>query len=221
MKVSEILKNIYNINWNNLNILECGANKDGYETSDLENNNNCIYLEPNDEDYDHLVKIRKNSFKLALSDKTGSTEFIVSSHPGNSSCEYSEAHLNELKIYNSTFRKTVVDCITYNDLQKKLDIIFDILVLDTEGHETKILKTFLEMSQTSLPKIITIECGYTWVERLDILQKLGYRIDCFYLNNCYLSKSDVDRNMENANDYNRTWREFVWNGTLIYKNPLV
>jgi FkbM family methyltransferase len=220
MKVSEILKNIYNIDWENLNILECGANSLGDETSDLENTNNCWYLEPNDMDYNNLIKVRKNTLKLALSDKTGVIEFIVSSQPGNSSCEYSEAHLNELKTYNSTFQNTVVDCITYQDLQKKLNTTFDILVLDVEGHEPRILKTFIGMPETLLPKIIVIECGYTWIERLDILQKLGYKIDCFYFNNCYLSKGDLNRNMENIDTYNRTWKKFVWNGTLIYETPL-
>lgn len=220
MKVSEVLKNVYNMNWSNLNILECGANSAGHETADLEYSNNCWYLEPNDQDYNNLTQIRKNTLKLALSDKTGTIEFTISSHPGNSSCEYSEEHLNELKNYNSTFEKTVVDCITYDDLQKKLGLFFDVLVLDVEGHEPTILKTFIKMNKDSLPKIIAIECGYSWLERLEILESLGYKIDCYYFNNCYLSKGNIDKNIETINSYNNMWKNFIWNNVVIYENKL-
>jgi hypothetical protein len=41
-------------------------------------------------------------------DKNGKIKFTVSSHIGNSSCEYSEEHLEELKKYNTKFTTTEV-----------------------------------------------------------------------------------------------------------------
>jgi hypothetical protein len=59
------------------------------------------YVEANLTDYNILKQNRKNTLNLALSDKNGKIMFTVSSHVGNSSCEYSEEHLEELKKYNT------------------------------------------------------------------------------------------------------------------------
>lgn len=217
-KISDILRVIYEIDFSNLNILECGANRLGEETSDFVKNNNCWFVEANHQDFIFLSQTKRNSLNLALSDKNGFIDFTVSSHPGNSSCEYSEDHLNELKSYGSTFNKTTVECVSYDTLINKTNVVFDILVLDIEGHEKTVLQSMLHMNPEILPKIFVIECGYDWNERLDLLKKLGYNIDCYYFNNCFLTKGDIKTNKINTNIFNNEWRTFVWKGKTIYVN---
>lgn len=220
-KISKILKNIYSIEWNNLNILECGAHKFGEETSDLESENNCWYIEANIHDYEILKSKRRNTLNLALSNKDGKINFIVSSHEGNSSCEYSKEHLDELKKYNTSFKEIEIDCISYNSLLNKLNLIFDVFVLDIEGHEKTFLLTWKEIDIKYLPTILVIECGYDWKERKSILIDLGYKIDCYYFNNCFLSKKEIQKNQNYLNQYNQEWKKFVWDNKTIYVNELL
>ena len=219
--VSNILKDIYMLEWKGLNILECGANHSGEETVSFELSNNCWYIEPNIPDYNKLKNLRKNTLNLALSDNDGIIKFIQSSHPGNSSCEYSEEHLSELKMYGTKFTETEVECISYESLLNKLNLVFDILVLDVEGHEKTILKTFKNINKSKLPNIIVIECGYDWEKRLDILKEIGYRIDCYYFNNCYLSMGEIKVNKDMTNVYNNEFKSFIWRGRTIYNNELI
>lgn len=60
LKVIEILKKIYNIDWSQQIILECGANKYGDETSGLKDESTCWYVEPNLVDFNILKKNHKN-----------------------------------------------------------------------------------------------------------------------------------------------------------------
>lgn len=219
--ISKILKDVYPIKWLGLNILECGANRFGEETNSFENENNCWYVEANESDYNILKQYRKNSLNLALSDKDGKITFNVSSHIGNSSCEYSEKHLQELKKYNTSFTKTEVDCVKYDTLLNKLNIVFDVFVLDIEGHEKSVLNSWKSINKDNLPNILVIECGYDWSDRLVILKELGYKIDCYYFNNCYLSKENVETEKSATNMYNNEWKKFVWDDTIIYVNELV
>lgn len=219
--ISNILKDVYQIEWFGLNILECGANTQGEETSSFESENNCWYVEANLSDYNVLKQNRKNTLNLALSDKNGKIKFTVSSHVGNSSCEYSEEHLEELKKYNTMFTTTEVECISYESLLEKLNLVFDIFVLDIEGHEKTVLNSWKIIDEKLLPNIIVIECGYDWDDRLFILKKLGYKIDCYYFNNCYLSKPNIKTNPKLTNIYNNEWRNFIWDNKLIYTNELI
>lgn len=75
----------------------------------------------------------------------------------------------------------------------------DILILDIEGHECVVLNTFRELTLEQLPKIICIECGYDWLERKKILIELGYILDFYEFNNCYLSHStcNITKNSNN------------------------
>jgi len=219
--VSEILTTVYSLCWNNLNILECGANVNGEETRALMSTNNCWYVEANPTDYQVLKTIKPNALNLALSDKDGSIEFTISSHPGNSSCEHSSAHLEELKKYNAIFSKMQVPCITYESLLKRLNLVFDVLVLDIEGHEAVVLNSWKHIPNDLLPQIIAIECGYDWNVRLSLLKNLGYKIDCYYFNNCYLSKPKTPVNQSTAKIYNTEWKNFEWNNKTIYTNELI
>jgi FkbM family methyltransferase len=219
--ISNILRDVYQLEWVGLNILECGANMQGEETSSFENENNCWYVEASLSDYNVLKQIRKNTLNLALSDKNGKITFTVSSHVGNSSCEYSEEHLEELKKYNTKFTTTEVECISYESLLEKLNLVFDVFVLDIEGHEKTVLNSWKSLDKKSLPSVLVIECGYDWNERLTILKELGYNIDCYYFNNCYLSNGSVKTNLEHVKNYNNEWKTFVWNNKVIYVNELI
>ena len=211
---------LYPLSWNNLNILECGANVHGEETHCLMSTNNCWYVEANPADFEVLKKTKPNALNFALSDKDGYVEFTVSSHPGNSSCEHSDEHLEELKLLNVEFNKTRVASITYESLINQLNIIFDVLVLDIEGHEKTVIRSWNSISPNLLPRIITIECGYDWDARLSLLKDLGYKLDCYYFNNCYLSRPEVPVNIAIARNYNNEWKTFVWNNKTIYVNDL-
>jgi len=218
--ISKILKDVYQLNWVGLNILECGANIQGEETSSFESENNCWYIEANLADYNVLKQNRKNTLNLALSDKNGKITFTISSHAGNSSCKYSEEHLEELKKYNAVFTTTEVECISYGSLLEKLNLVFDVFVLDIEGHEKTVLNSWKSLDKKSLPSVLVIECGYDWSDRLLILKELGYKIDCYYFNNCYLSKENIKINEFATNTYNNQWKEFIWNNKIIYINEL-
>jgi FkbM family methyltransferase len=223
MNVSEILKEIYQVEWIGLNILECGANIMGEETKNFESKNNCWYIEANESDYNLLKLHRKNTLNLALSDRNGKITFNVCSHVGNSSCEYSSHHLDELKKYGSSFKEIEVNCIKYDTLLEELGLVFDLFVMDVEGHEKKILYSWKKMNIEILPSILVIECGYDWKDRLSILKELGYKIDCYYFNNCYLTKlnTNIKINQKAVDNYNNKWKQFIWNDKIIYTNELI
>jgi hypothetical protein len=85
------------------------------------------------------------------------------------------------------------------------------------------LNTFRELTIQQLPKIICIECGYDWIERKKILLELGYVLDFYEFNNCYLSHSTykVSKNSENINNINEKNKRFVWCKNIIYENELI
>ena len=219
--ISNILQSLYQLKWEGLNILECGANQLGEETCSLEKTNNCWYIEANPADYEILKTNRKNTLNFALSDKVGTIAFNVSSHAGNSSCEYSQQHLNELKGYGASITQIVVESISYEALLNRLDMIFDIVVLDIEGHEKVVLQSWQSLAVELLPTIVAIECGYDWTERYSILKDLGYKADCYFYNNCFLSKASVNPVNKVADEYNKQWKQFVYNGMIIYNNDLL
>jgi FkbM family methyltransferase len=223
-KVSDILKNVYLVEWNKITTLECGANTNGDETSDLIGVSNCWFMEANPHDYEILKKNKKNTINLALSNKNGNVEFNVclGSGSGLSGIDFSAEHLNDLKILNVQYKTITVPSIRYDDLQIKHNIKIDVLILDIEGHEVKVLESFFEMSDEFLPKIIVIECGHDWEKRKEILNKLGYVEDCYYYNNCYLTrkKTEIIKNKDNLNIINEQWRTFKWGDKIIYINNL-
>lgn len=223
MKSSEILLKAYNIDFNNLNILECGASE-AQETRDLCNTNNCYYIEANYSDYEKLKQSNYNVYFYALSNSNDIISFCITSHFGNSSVSHNELHKQELISYGSTFREVSVPGITYkNFIENVIKTNIDILILDVEGHECAILNTFFELDISQLPKIICIECGYDWLERKKILLKLGYNLDFYEYNNCYLSHStyNCEKNNLEINNFNQSNKKFVWYNNLIYENELI
>jgi len=223
MKSSEVLQLTYNINFNNLNILECGASE-AQETKDFCNTNNCYYIEALYSDYKKLKQLNYNVYFYALSNSNDILSFYITSHPGNSSLSHSELHKQELIGYNSTITKVNVPGITYkNFIENVIKTNIDILILDVEGHECAILNTFFELDISQLPKIICIECGYDWIERKKILLKLGYNLDFYEFNNCYLSHStyNCNKNIPQMNAFNQFNKKFIWQNNIIYENELV
>jgi FkbM family methyltransferase len=221
--LKQVLSDIYQIDFVDLNLLECGAYRaDSLISSEFIQNNNCWYLEPNPEYFNNIINSGlKQCLNYALSDFNGEVDFYKTTHPGNSSIDHSEIHRKELESYGSTFSKIKVECITYSTLIQKVDCIFDIFCLDVEGHEMKVLKSMEELSSEKMPKIIVIECGYDWNDRLEVLESMGYSIDIYWQNNCILSKNDknIQKNKNKIQYYNNIYREFIWFGRVIYKNP--
>jgi FkbM family methyltransferase len=223
MKASEILQYVYFVNFNNLNILECGAGE-AQETGAFCSNNNCYYIEAWYDEYIELKKKKKNVVNYALSDNNNNVEFVITSHGGNSSVSHSDEHKHELLThYNSTFTKTIVPATTYkNYIENIIKVNIDILILDIEGHECTVLNTFRDLKFEQLPKIICIECGYDWIERKKILIELGYILDFYEFNNCYLthSRCNIMKNLDNIKIINNKNKKFIWHDIIIYENEL-
>ena len=223
MKVSEILQLAYRIEFVNLNILECGA-CDADETNEFISTNNCYYIEACLPDYIKLKNKNYNVVHYALTDiDNANVEFTITSLRGNSSVNHSEIHKHELVAdFNSSFTKTTVPATTYkNYIENIIKTNIDILVLDIEGHECAVLNTFYELQKEQLPKIICIEVGYDWMERKKILLDLGYVLDFYEFNNCYLSHSNVEKNVESIQVFKNNNKKFIWHNTLIYENENV
>ncbi len=227
MSISGFLKSAYNYDFNNLNILECGAHEMGHETFDFRLNNNCFYIEAIPQLYNNLKNQpnlkQENVFNYALTDYNGVTEFnLAHGNLGNSSIKHSEAHLSELINYHKcNFEKIEVNCITYehfidNIIKKPIDI----LVLDIEGHECIILNSLKKLPIDKLPKFMVIEAGYDWIDRKKILKELGYNIDFYEYNNCYLTHSsfNIQKNADVINELNKKNQLFEFAGTLIFTN---
>lgn len=201
-------------------VLEAGAADYKYiVTKDFHSTNDVWYLEPVKETYDRFLAHYPNILNYALSNYDGETKFTITSHGegGNSSIEHHSDHIEDLKKSGSTFTETKVDCISYPSLLEKLNLIFEILVLDVEEHELTVLQSINELPVKKQPKIIVIECGYTWESKLEYLQKMGYDIDTYWTNNCILSRN-LNTDINYYDMYNNIWKEFIFNGRVIYKN---
>lgn len=219
MNLKTIIETLYIDNFEGP-VLEAGAADYRYiVTKDFHNTNDVWYLEPVKETYDRFLDYYPNILNYALSNYDGKTKFTITSHGegGNSSIEHHPDHIEDLKKFGSTFTETTIDCISYPSLLEKLNLIFEILVLDVEEHELIVLQSINELPVEKQPKIIVIECGYTWKSKLDYLQKMGYNIDTYWTNNCILSRN-LKTDVNYSNMYNNTWKQFSFNGRLIYQN---
>lgn len=219
MSLKTIIETLYIDNFEGP-ILEAGsADYEYIVTKDFHNTNIVWYLEPVTETYDRFLNHYPKILNYALSNYDGETKLTITSHGGggNSSIEHHPHHIEDLKKVECTFRETIIQCISYPSLLKKLNLVFEILVLDVEEHEVTVLQSINELPIEKQPKIIVIECGYTWENKLDYLQKMGYNKDTYWENNCILSRN-LKTNINYSDLYNNTWKEFIFNNRLIYKN---
>ena len=101
---------------------------------------------------------------------------------------------------------------------EKVNLIFDVLVLDVELHEKVIIESWKDLKCNILPQILVIECNYNWNEVLQLLKEIGYKIDCYYFNKCYLSMPDINADLKMTKIYNLQWKTLKYNNTTIYVN---
>lgn len=224
MKISSIISNAYNLP-ENFSSLECGANViSDIQTIDWIKNPNCWLMEPIPIFAEQIKEnLTSNIIQSALSTFNGKSFFSIFPDAHGWSC-LSDVDLNiDQKSRIHTKKEIEVECITYKSIQDKLGLIFDVLVLDIEGYEEKILQYFKTIDSKYLPKIICIECGYEWKNRKELMKQNGYNLDFYYYNNAYFShcSSKIPINSEIVNEYNKQNPTFVWGNNIVYNNELL
>ena len=221
--ISTIIEECYTLP-DRFSVLECGAFSVEYlETENWVGKQNVWLIEPLEEGCKDLRKITSQVIQTCLTDYTGDVEFTVNtSEAGHSTIEYHPEHWEILKQLSlDKTHSQSARCIDYKTLQDNLSVVFDILVLDIEEHESTVLKSMLPLDPVYLPKVFCIECGYDWSKKKEVLNKLGYQIDFYSFNNCYLSRpsdSFVPKK-EETQAMNEANRAFIYGGRLIYDNP--
>lgn len=223
--VYDVIHHTYNNSKIN-NILECGASY--YNQLQTKNailqNKNVWYVEPIESSYLDLINHGiKNVINAALTTYDGETEFTVANNlTCNSSINHSDKHQQELKDRNIKTFQIKVPCYSYESILKKTNCIFDLLILDVEGHEKLIIESFKNIERNKLPKIISIECGYYWKNLKPSLFELDYVIDYYYFNNCYLrlKEFDIEKDEEMIKKINEKNKNFIFHNHVIYENEL-
>jgi FkbM family methyltransferase len=211
-------------------VLECGAYSTGEETKLLRAKNRCFYMDAVEE---HVTAFRRSQsgvdpshvFHYALTDSNGHAEFTIADGlTGNSSLQHCASHLADLATVKCSFRKVTVPCISYDTLQSDiLGAVIDLLILDIEGGEVQVLRSWKHLSPERLPKLLCIEAGYNWLTRKALLLDLGYVIDFYSFNNVVLHHSSfhVQRNEDYIRAINLKNPKFVYNSKLIFENDLI
>ena len=213
-----------------LTTMECGAYRDGGESYLFKKNQGQFdswFMEPIGQYFNKLKACNRtipkpNLINAGLSNATGETE--ISKISSGFTTLSPESHNIEGK--NNVVEKFVIKTYTYKDLLSFINKKIDILILDIEGHEIKVLKSMKkEVTSSLLPDILCIECHYDWKDRLEFLEnELGYKADFFYFNNCYLTRDTVletDKDPNQIKAINEANPEFIWRGNLIFKNHLI
>lgn len=205
--------------------LECGANDTIYiETIDWIKNKNCWLMEPIPK-FAKKIKddLTTNLIESALSTFNGKSKFYVFEQVDGWSC-LSDVELNpDQRSFADSKKEIEVQCITYDRIQDKLGINFDILILDIEGYEDDILRYMKKISKKYLPKIFCIECGYEWEVRKNLVKDLGYNLDFYYYNNAFfrLDQCDIEVNEKKVSEFNNLYKSWSFNGHLVYINEKV
>ena len=213
-----------------LTTMECGAHMSGTDSHLFKKNQTQFdswFMEPLEQYFNQLkvsnTLIPKSNFiNAGLSDTTGETEISLTRSGWITLAP--ESHDIEGK--NHVVQKFTIKTYTYKDLLSFINKKIDILILDIEGHEIKVLKSMKkEVALSLLPDILCIECHYDWKDRLEFLEnELGYKADFFYFNNCYLTRDTVletDKDPNQIKAINEANPEFTWQGNLVFKNHLI
>jgi len=223
--VYDVIYHTYNSSKIN-NILECGASyyQQLQTHSALRQNKNVWYMEPTESSYLNLKNSGlKNVINAALTTYDGEIDFTVASNlVCNSSIKHSDKHEQELKDRNIETFQTKVPCYTYETVLKKANCIFDLLILDVEGHEKPIIESFKKIERDKLPKIISIECGYYWKNLKPVLLELDYVIDYYYFNNCYvrLKNFEIEKDETMIKKINEKNKTFIFHNHVFYENEV-
>jgi FkbM family methyltransferase len=156
-----------------------------------------LNIEASKVNYDILTSNRPKSrnLMLGLSDHDGTLIFRHAVHPthvefGNGSFEHTPEHLNSLQRDGCSFQEFEVEVITWRTLIEREHIKFvDLLVLDVEGYELKVLDGMLGCSV--LPDIICIEVGHLSFQAIrEKLSHLGYSYDISSHVNAFFIKNE-------------------------------
>lgn len=221
--ISDIIGNAYQLP-ENFSSLECGANAvHDIQTIKWSKNKNFWLMEPIPVFANDIRKnITSNIIQSALSTFDGKTKFTIFPSSGWSCISDTELNVDQ-KTEIASKMEIEVQCLTYKTLQDNLKLFFDILVLDIEGHEEKILEYFKAIDVNYLPKILCIECGYDWENRKELVKQNGYNLDFYYYNNAYFShsSSEIILNKEVVDEYNKNNPKFIFNNYTVYTNELI
>ena len=225
MKIYQVISKAYYLP-RAKNIIEAGCSSPGMiESVGWINNGSCVCLvEPNPVIFRSLLKTFSNKknvslINCALSDKTGQTKLLFNNkYHGWGYTDFSES--NDMKLSRiNRLSAAKVDAKTYDQLQKDLDIVFDIFIMDVEGSEDIILKQMKDQEQTRLPKVLCIECGYEWEKRKALVKNLGYNLDFYFFNNAYFSlDNSFKKNTNIIDSYNQRWKQWSYRNRIIYTN---
>jgi FkbM family methyltransferase len=134
--------------------------------------------------FSRLVQNRPKSINLnyALGNKNQEVSFMRVIHPeigdrlGHGSVQHKKKHLNYLRQIKCEFVPVKINMVTYFEIISKLKITkVNLMVLDVEGFEIKVLKGFRNIDESILPKIICIEVGWSSMFLIRLLLKsFGY-----------------------------------------------
>lgn len=224
-------------------VVECGTAEGFHNPSvTLENNFNWKFFgfEADPRFYPILCKNRPKATNInaALSDTNGVIDFTISAWGGNSSLEHTEIHKEELTSYPATFddgsffKKITIPTMNWDHFTNLYNLNeIDLLILDVEGQEIKILNGLT--SNSILPSVIQIEFSYSDSENLLLdkekrenfsglvkiakkLFELNYQFDYVNFNNAYFSQKKIWTNKKVPDIWEGEDEEFVYRDVCYY-----
>jgi len=108
----------------------------------------------------------------------------------NGSLCHSSFHMSELELYKCKFEEYDVKTVDYETLLSENNFSkIDLLSLDVEGEEIRVLQGMSACDDQTLPKVMCIEYPYLdFKELLEVTSRLGYQYDFVSFNNAFFSK---------------------------------
>ena len=183
--------------------LECGAGDWGESCYFFEKELEWVgyNLEASKHTFQRLSRNRphSNNINIALSSHSGSAKFtdVISAPYGgynNGSLSHTLALKSILDGYECIYDEYNISTLSYKDFSTLYLSELDLMVLDVEGHELQVLKTF-EYAKI-LPRVLCVEypvSGFQNIYNILVTDKLNYRFDFVSYNNAFYSKG-FDKN---------------------------
>lgn len=168
----------------NMNIVDIGANCGTFTRYALANKAKyVISIEPNREAFQYLSDTFSNQnnvtlINAALSDKNGE-EVLYSSKFNNTMCSMLSNHMPEQDAFAETVRSIPLKEIIDNDMPN-----VDILKIDIEGYEYKVLRALPDLYLNKI-KTLIIEIHFVLEKNIEVmelitrLKKLNYSLEFF------------------------------------------